>query len=110
MPAGFEVVSAGGGREGIEVARLQHPNLILLDLMMPGVNGFDVVEALRADEATRQIPIMILTGKELSESEKQTLSKHVAGIFNRNSVAGAELIGWLQGIVTKSGAGMAPGA
>src|SRR4029077_17267910 len=62
-PAGFEVLKANGGQEGIDMARSQHPSLILLDLMMPGVNGFDVVEALRADDTTRLIPIMVLTAK-----------------------------------------------
>jgi signal transduction histidine kinase/DNA-binding response OmpR family regulator len=103
-PAGFEVLRANGGREGIDMARSQHPNLILLDLMMPGVNGFDVVEALRADETTRMIPIMVLTAKVLTASDKRTLNGHVAGIFKRDSDAGAELIGWLRGIVSKTGA------
>ncbi len=104
-PAGFEVLRANGGREGIDMARSQHPNLILLDLMMPDVNGFDVVERLRADDATRAIPIMVLTSKVLNESDKRILNGHVAGIFKRDSDAGAELIGWLRGIVSKTGAG-----
>jgi len=102
-PAGFEVLRANGGQEGIDMARSQHPNLILLDLMMPGVNGFDVVEALRADDATRLIPIMVLTAKVLTASDKRTLNGQVAGIFKRDSVAGTELIGWLRGIVLKTG-------
>jgi signal transduction histidine kinase/DNA-binding response OmpR family regulator len=102
-PAGFDVLRANGGQEGIDMARSQHPNLILLDLMMPGVNGFDVVEALRADDSTRLIPIMVLTAKVLTESDKRTLNGHVEGIFKRDSFAGAELIGWLRGIVSKTG-------
>jgi signal transduction histidine kinase/CheY-like chemotaxis protein len=102
QPAGFEVLRANGGQEGIDMARSQHPNLILLDLMMPGVNGFDVVEALRADEMTRLIPIMVLTAKVLTASDKRILNGHVAGIFKRESDAGAELIGWLRGIVSKT--------
>jgi len=102
-PAGFEVLRANGGQEGIDMARSQHPNLILLDLMMPGVNGFDVVEALRADDATRLIPIMVLTAKVLTASDKRTLNGQVAAIFKRDSVAGTELIGWLRGIVSKTG-------
>lgn len=74
---------------------------------MPGVTGFDVVEALRADEATRLIPIMVLTAKVLTDSDKRTLNGHVAGIFQRNSVAGAELVGWLRGIVFKTGSASA---
>ncbi|HEX2645770.1 MAG TPA: response regulator, partial [Candidatus Dormibacteraeota bacterium] len=106
-PAGFDVLRANGGQEGIDMAKSQHPNLILLDLLMPDVNGFDVVEALRADDSTRLIPIMVLTAKVLTESDKRTLNGHVAGIFRRDSNAGAELIGWLRGIVSKTGAASA---
>jgi CheY-like chemotaxis protein len=102
-PAGFGVLKAGGGQEGIAIAKSRLPSLILLDLMMPGVSGFEVVEALRADEATRSIPIMVLTAKVLTEEDKKALNGHVAAIFERNSVAGTELIEWLQGIVDRKG-------
>ncbi len=100
-PAGFAVIRAGGGREGIDLARSQMPNLILLDLMMPDLTGFDVVEALRAEEATRSIPIMVLTAKALTEDDKRALNGQVAAIFQRNSVAGTELIAWLRRIVAQ---------
>src|SRR5262249_36569999 len=60
-PAGFTVVPASGGREAIQLAKTTRPDFVLLDLMMPEVTGFDVVEALRADESTRDTPIMVLT-------------------------------------------------
>ena len=106
-PAGFEVLRANGGQQGIDMAKSRHPDLILLDLMMPVVNGFDVVESLRAAEATRHIPIMVLTAKVLTEGDKRTLNGHVAGIFQRDSYAGPELIGWLRSIVSKTGAASA---
>jgi CheY-like chemotaxis protein len=100
-PEGFKVLKASGGREGIDVARAQQPQLILLDLMMPEVSGFDVVEALRSDDATRSIPIMVLTAKELTNEDKAALNGSVAAIFQRNSVAGSELVEWLRGFVAK---------
>jgi PAS domain S-box-containing protein len=100
-PAGFEVIRAAGGNEGIELAKSRMPSLVLLDLMMPGVTGFDVVEALRDDDATRSIPIMVLTAKTLTEDDKKALNGQVAAIFQRNSMAGPELTGWLRGIVAK---------
>ena len=60
-----------------------------------------MVEALRADEATREIPIMVLTAKTLTEADKQALNGQVAAIFQRNSVAGTELTAWLRGIVAQ---------
>jgi signal transduction histidine kinase/CheY-like chemotaxis protein/CHASE3 domain sensor protein len=98
-PEGFKVLRASGGKEGIDVARAQRPQLILLDLMMPDVTGFDVVEALRSEDATRSIPIMVLTSKELTNDDKEALNGYVAAIFQRNSVAGPELVAWLRGFV-----------
>ena len=83
------------------MAMSQVPNLILLDLMMPGLTGFDVVESLRAQEVTRSIPIMVLTAKTLTEDDKRNLNGEVAAIFQRNSVAGTELTGWLRRILAK---------
>jgi CheY-like chemotaxis protein len=94
-PEGFKVVTAAGGRQGIEVATAQQPHLILLDLMMPDVSGFEVVEALRTNVATRGIPIMVLTAKELTKEDKAALTGHVAAIFQRNSLAGSELVALL---------------
>jgi len=94
-PAGFSVISAHGGREGIDLARENLPHLILLDLMMPNVSGFDVVEALHEDEATRSIPIMILTAKDLTDDDKRLLNGHVAAIVARRSTAATDLVGWL---------------
>jgi len=101
-PAGFTVLQARGGQEGIDIARSDRPNLVLLDLMMPGVSGFDVVEALRSDEDTRTIPIMVLTAKTLSEEDKRALNGNVAAIFQRNSTAGAELTEWLRAIAART--------
>jgi len=104
-PAGFKVLLAGGGKEGIDLAKSRMPNLILLDLMMPDVTGFEVVEALREEETTRQIPIMVLTAKILTSEDKRLLNGHVAAVFQRNSVAGPELLAWLRGIyASRSGA------
>jgi len=100
-PEGFHVLKASGGREGIDVAHAWQPHLILLDLMMPDVTGFDVVETLRTDVTTSSIPIMVLTAKELTIGDKAALNGQVAAIFQRNSLAGPELIAWLRGFVAK---------
>ena len=68
----------------------------------PAVKEFDVVEELRANDGTRMIPIMILTAKDLTDADKKALNGHVAAVFQRNSVAGAELLEWLRGIVFKT--------
>jgi CheY-like chemotaxis protein len=100
-PAGFVVINAGGGREGIELAKSKRPDLVLLDLMMPDVNGFAVVEALRADPATRQTPIMILTARHLTAADKRHLNGHVSTILARGSTAAADLVEHLRQLVAQ---------
>ncbi len=67
--AGYDVVSAPDGREGLDKARLHLPDLILLDLMLPVIDGLQVCRELRADARTRDIPVLMLTakGEELDE-------------------------------------------
>jgi CheY-like chemotaxis protein len=99
QPAGCTVLRASGGQEGIDMARTHKPHLVLLDLIMPGVTGFDVVEQLRSDDSTRSIPIMVLTAKQLTDEDKKQLNGYVAAVFERNSLAGPELISWLRQLV-----------
>jgi DNA-binding response OmpR family regulator len=64
----YSVSIASGGLEGIEKARNEHPDLILLDIMMPDMNGYDVCMKLRADADTKDIPVIMLTAKSESEA------------------------------------------
>lgn len=61
--AGYEVVTACDGEAGLALIRAQRPDLVLLDLMMPKKDGFEVLEALRRDAVTRNIPVFLLTAK-----------------------------------------------
>jgi signal transduction histidine kinase/CheY-like chemotaxis protein len=83
-PAGFKVLNAFGGREGIEVAQRQLPHLIVLDLMMPEVNGFDVVDALKLDPRTASIPIIILTAQSISAKERAILGSDVRQVIEKS--------------------------
>src|SRR5256885_15744584 len=59
--AGYRVSTAAAGREAIELARRERPALVVLDLMLPGMSGFDVLETLRADDTTHDIGVLMLT-------------------------------------------------
>jgi twitching motility two-component system response regulator PilH len=61
--SGYEVITATSGEIGIERARADHPDLILMDVVMPGVNGFQATRAIAHDERTKHIPIIICTAK-----------------------------------------------
>jgi PAS domain S-box-containing protein len=80
---GFQVLSASGGEAGIALALSRQPDLILLDLMMPGVNGFDVVQALRSNPLARRIPILILTGMDLTRADAERLGSSVQAIVSK---------------------------
>jgi CheY-like chemotaxis protein len=67
--------------------------------MMPEVTGFDVVEALRADERTRETPIMVLTAMNLTEADKRLLNGRVSEILSRGSVASSDIVGLLRRVV-----------
>lgn len=81
---GFQALSAYGGQEGIDIACRKIPDLIILDLMMPEVNGFDVVSTVRQNAATRDIPVIILTAKILTEEDRIELNKHVTEIISKS--------------------------
>ncbi len=87
------VLRALGGREGIELARRFRPDLITLDLEMPEINGFDVVEALKASASTAQIPIVVVTGKDLSASDRESLNEHVLDIVGKAEFNHGRFIG-----------------
>jgi len=100
-PAGFNVILAAGGKEAIELARASPPDIVLLDLMMPDVTGFDVVEALRSDPQTRDTPIMILTARHLTEADKRLLNGHVSTVLSRGSLGASDLVSLMKDVVGK---------
>lgn len=83
--AGYEVVSAADGEEGLRLAREQKPDMILLDVMLPKVSGPDVLKALKSDPATAGIPVMMLTS--LSQKNAKAMEKDGAAAFFEKSDA-----------------------
>ena len=61
--AGYEVLRAGDGQQALDLAREHHPDLAVLDVMMPKLTGYDVTRELRADTATSRIPVILLTAR-----------------------------------------------
>ncbi len=85
------VLRAYGGREAIEAARKELPDLILLDLMMPHVTGFDVVDALKESPETARIPILVVTAKEITAEDRAKLSSHATTIMEKSTFNGDRL-------------------
>lgn len=61
IESGFSVITAGTGKDGLAKAELEHPNLILLDIMLPDMGGFEILQSLKANPATKDIPVIILS-------------------------------------------------
>jgi two-component system response regulator VicR len=75
---GYQVIGATGGQEGLDVIREHIPDLILLDLMMPDVEGWDVYQQVRADEALKNIPVIVVTAK--AQNIDKVLGLHIAKV------------------------------
>lgn len=81
----YHLSEADNGRAGLELIRDQRPDLVVLDLMMPEMDGFAVLDALRADEATRDIPVIVVTAKELTSVEKDKLTGQIDSLLQKGS-------------------------
>lgn len=75
---GFEVKGATGGIEGLNMIRQEPPDLILLDLMMPDMDGWEVYQQIKADEKTKNIPVIVVTAK--AQSIDKVLGLHIAKV------------------------------
>ena len=75
---GYEVIGAAGGREGLDVIKAEVPDLVLLDLMMPDIEGWDVYQQIRADDTTKHIPVIVVTAK--AQNIDKVLGLHIAKV------------------------------
>ena len=74
----FELIGAVGGREGLETIRQIKPDLVLLDLMMPDMDGWEVYQQMKADEDLNDIPVIVVTAK--AQSIDKVLGLHIAKV------------------------------
>ena len=75
---GFDVKGAAGGVEGLKMIRQEMPDLVLLDLMMPDMDGWEVYQQMKADEKTKNIPVIVVTAK--AQSIDRVLGLHIAKV------------------------------
>jgi threonine synthase len=79
----MEIMIADGGKAGLELAMKKKPDLIILDLMMPDVDGFEVVSKLREDPESAQIPILIYTAKNITSEDRERLQGNIQTIIQK---------------------------
>ena len=90
--AGWTVAEAANGCEAIEALERAKPALVLLDLMMPGMDGFEVLERLHDDEAWREVPVIIVTAKDLTREDIQRLNGRVAKVLQKGAYQRRDLV------------------
>jgi signal transduction histidine kinase/CheY-like chemotaxis protein len=107
-PLGFTVRRASSGREGIELARRHGADLIICDLMMADLDGFEVVARLQDVAATASIPILVLTSHDLSSADKARLNGRVLGIATKGDRGVDGLSEWLVRVLSSESSSPAP--
>jgi signal transduction histidine kinase/CheY-like chemotaxis protein len=94
-PEGWTVLGAATGQEGLALIRERKPSAVLLDLLMPGMDGFEVVEALRADPDTKSVPVVILTCKSMTPQDKKRLQGRITYVARKTEFDLSGLAGLL---------------
>ena len=91
LRSGWEVHGAANGREALEQLEQITPSIVLLDLMMPEMDGFEFLDTLRREEAWRDLPVLVVTAKTLSAEERAFLSGRLAGVVQKGEATQREL-------------------
>jgi signal transduction histidine kinase/DNA-binding response OmpR family regulator len=99
---GWSVVEAANGREGLQQVAQNRPGLIMLDLMMPEMDGFEFVTELRKTEAYRGIPIVVVTAKDITTEDRLRLNGYVEKILQKKAYNQAELLAEVGALVKSS--------
>jgi signal transduction histidine kinase/CheY-like chemotaxis protein len=107
----YSVIEAANGVDGLRAAVQEQPRVVFLDLDMPGLSGFEVLRALRTEEATRSIPVIIHTSRVLEEAERATLARQTTAILPKEAPSREIALARLRECLAKigSGAGSAGG-
>lgn len=99
------IIQARDGREALQILRDNRVDLVLLDLMMPEVDGFVVLEALRENESTRDVPVIVLTAQLLNEAELARLNRGMAKVLGKGIFTVAETLAHVEAALTRQRAG-----
>ncbi len=89
---GYQIFEARNGREGLDLIRQHRPDLVLLDLMMPEIDGFTVLSTMKQENEIADIPVIVITAKELTVQERRRLSGHVESLLQKGSYTDLELL------------------
>ncbi len=100
---GLHIMEAVNGSEGVAFARQDRPDAIFLDLIMPEMDGFAVVEQLRGEPSLADVPVVIYTSKSITQQERSRLLEHARAVLAKSDLAGANGTVVLQSVLTNLG-------
>ena len=100
---GYVVDHARSGREGLDLARRQRPDAVVLDLMMPDLSGFEVADALHEDGLTAHVPIVVLTSKDLDHRERALLQGKIAALVQKGQAIPPRLVAAIRELESRHG-------
>jgi len=100
--AAYQVILAETGQKGFDRAKLELPNAILLDFLLPDMNGTDVLQKLKADEATKNIPVVVLSNFGQEDKIKQTLYNGATDFWLKYQVGPEDLVAKVKTLLSQS--------
>jgi signal transduction histidine kinase/CheY-like chemotaxis protein len=105
---GYEVTLAGSGEEGLALLRTRHFDAVVLDLVMPGMSGLDVLRAARTEERLADVPFVVLSALYMTKSERAVLGPKVASVVRKGDATGEELAQSLRRAIKSTGGDARP--
>ena len=98
----FQIVEAHTGKDGLELIKTTRPDLVLLDLMMPDMDGFAVLDHLKADETLKDLPVIVITAKELTPSDQRRLQGQIQMLLQKGSFMDEDLLQGINALLGKN--------
>jgi two-component system, cell cycle response regulator DivK len=98
---GYRTIEAGTGEEGVQLARDQHPALVLMDIHLPGITGEEAFHQLRADPGTRAIPVIAVTASVMAHDQKRIMAAGFDG-FQGKPISVRELLETIRSVIEKT--------
>ncbi|MBN1248912.1 MAG: pyridoxal-phosphate dependent enzyme [Anaerolineae bacterium] len=98
----FHITEAHTGEDGLDLIRREHPDLVLLDLMMPDMDGFAVLDQLEAQGMLESLPVIVITAKELSREDRERLQGQIQLLLQKGSFMDEDLVEGIRGLIGDS--------
>jgi DNA-binding response OmpR family regulator len=98
---GYAVTTASDGEEALQLIRAEQPDIIVLDLIMPKIQGFDVLQVLKQDSVTAAIPVIVLSSLSQEQDKQEALDLGAVAYFNKTTFSLGELVKQVETTLTK---------